>query len=131
MLQKSSNFVIDASVVIAYIQEEVGQEVAAHYIEELATISAVNFSEVLYAGYKNGYKELQRQELFNLLPNIAVFDADQASLAASLYPFTKQYGLSFADRACLALAKSMGAPVVTADKIWQGIDIGVEIIVIR
>jgi len=44
----------------------------------------------------------------------------------------KQYGLSLGDRACLALAKSYGTLVMTADKIWEKLNInGIEIQVIR
>jgi PIN domain nuclease of toxin-antitoxin system len=35
------------------------------------------------------------------------------------------------DRACLALAQQLDLPVLTADKIWQRLDIGVSIQLIR
>jgi PIN domain nuclease of toxin-antitoxin system len=36
-----------------------------------------------------------------------------------------------ADRACLALGLRLGGPVVTADRVWGKLDIGIEIILIR
>ncbi len=36
-------------------------------------------------------------------------------------------GLSLGERACLAL----GRPLVTADRVWGNLDVGVEVIVIR
>ena len=46
---------------------------------------------------------------------------------------TKRVGLSHGDRACLALAKKMGLPAVTADRAWAEIAdaIGVEVVLIR
>jgi len=35
------------------------------------------------------------------------------------------------DRACLALGLRLGCPVITADRMWAGLDVGVEILVIR
>jgi ribonuclease VapC len=40
-------------------------------------------------------------------------------------------GLSFGDRACLALAKSLVAPALTADRSWARLDLGIAIEVIR
>mgnify|MGYP001269866413 FL=1 len=46
---------------------------------------------------------------------------------------TKRVGLSHGDRACLALAKKMGFPAVTADRAWAEIAdaIGIEVVLIR
>lgn len=39
--------------------------------------------------------------------------------------------LSFGDRACLALGKALGLSVLTADRKWHDLDIGVDIRLIR
>jgi PIN domain nuclease of toxin-antitoxin system len=44
---------------------------------------------------------------------------------------TRHLGLSLADRACLALARRRSARVVTADRTWAGLAVGVEIETIR
>ncbi|MGF1641319.1 MAG: hypothetical protein ACFCUO_10260 [Rhodospirillales bacterium] len=36
-------------------------------------------------------------------------------------------GFSRGDRACLALVKRRGLPAVTADRLWTGVDLGVEV----
>ena len=59
------------------------------------------------------------------------FDMQQAYIAGSLWQQTKELGLSLGDRACLALAIHLDLPVLTADKIWQQLDIGVSIQLIR
>jgi|GEM_PF-2780485 len=40
-------------------------------------------------------------------------------------------GLSLGERACLALALALGRPLVTADRVWGNLDVGVEVILIR
>ncbi len=59
------------------------------------------------------------------------FDANQAVAAAALRAATRSHGLSFGDRACLALAQSTGLPVLTADRAWRGVGLDVDIEVIR
>lgn len=62
---------------------------------------------------------------------IIAFDAELADAAASLRQPTRHLGLSLRDRACLALARSVNAAVITADRAWLGLDIGVRIEAIR
>jgi PIN domain nuclease of toxin-antitoxin system len=61
----------------------------------------------------------------NICPYVAAFP--KAIGGEALQPF----GLSLADRACLALAKQRGLPVLTADRIWQTLDLGVAVVLIR
>ena len=50
---------------------------------------------------------------------------------ALLRPLTKASGLSLADRACLALAKRLDIPVLTADRSWADLNLGVAAQLIR
>ena len=59
------------------------------------------------------------------------FGWDLAMAAAGLRPATRSQGLSFADRACLALAIREDAVALTADRKWADLDIGCRIEVIR
>jgi len=59
------------------------------------------------------------------------FDMQQAHIAGNLWQQTKPFGLSLGDRACLALATHLDLPVLTADKIWAQLDIGVPVRLIR
>lgn len=123
--------VIDASVVLAYWNREQGWERAQSELEDGVAVSLI-FAEVVtwlalkgtsVADISNGWSALQ----------IAVhpFDQKQAFAAGLLAPLTKPFGLSLADRACLVLARQLGAPVVTADRAWKKLDFGIEIRVIR
>ena len=51
--------------------------------------------------------------------------------AASFRPPTRYLNCSFADRACLATGLVRGLPVVTADRDWASVDLGVEVILFR
>lgn len=59
------------------------------------------------------------------------FTETQARVAGSLVAETRHLGLSLADRACLALALELKAPVCTADKIWKKLHLAVAVPVIR
>jgi ribonuclease VapC len=62
---------------------------------------------------------------------IVDFTTDMAVSAASLRSATKSLGLSFGDRACLALGQKQSGLVLTADRSWAELDTGVEVVVIR
>jgi ribonuclease VapC len=49
----------------------------------------------------------------------------------SRMPLTKTHGLSLADRACLALAKRLDIPIVTADRDWADLNLGITLQLIR
>lgn len=130
-----NKIVIDTSAVIALINKEEGFEVVEKHLGN-AIISSVNFSEVITMVNRELFKtENERAEGLKLIKNtfshIVEFDVEQAITAASLDSITKKYGLSLGDRACLALAKSQKLPVLTADKVWKELEIGVKVQLIR
>jgi PIN domain nuclease of toxin-antitoxin system len=57
-------------------------------------------------------------------------DAD-AMAAAALYPKATGKGLSLGDRACLALAQRLGAPALTAERVWAELDLDIDVQLIR
>ena len=57
--------------------------------------------------------------------------AGDAEIAAALWTLTRAAGLSFGDRSCLALASRLGVPVLTTDRAWAKVDVGVPIELIR
>ena len=58
-------------------------------------------------------------------------DHDEPPVLRPIRDKAKALGLSLGDRACLALAQREALPVLTADRNWLKLIIGVEIKVIR
>jgi ribonuclease VapC len=126
-----TGIVADASAVIALL---IGEPFHGFDPQRLAnaSISAVNLSEVLARLLAIGMPESAVDiAVANLNLRVVPFDEPQAHAAARLRPLTRQAGLSLGDRACLALGNARGCPVVTADRVWATVDVGVEIVVIR
>ena len=102
-----------------------------------AVMSTVNWAEVVARvrgeaanGDGTGASDL-RFELCALGLRLKEFSAEQADLAGELRRSTREFGLSLGDRACLALALARSEPVLTADRVWHRLRLGVEIEVIR
>ena len=121
----------DASAALALLLNEPGGEKVAEAIRG-AVISSVNMSEV-YAKTIDMAKDVEAaRNFFKSLPvRVAGFDDDHALVAGQLRRETRQYGLSFGDRACLATAMIEKRPVMTADKAWRNLDLDIEVILIR
>ncbi len=126
-----NDIVVDASAIIALL---VGEPITRVDPTRLAgaSISAVNLSEVLARLQEFGTPESEAiAAVARLELRIVPFDEPQARIAARLRSITRRAGLSLGDRACLALGDRLGCPVVTADRIWISLDLGVDVIVIR
>lgn len=122
-MSKEKQIILDASALLALLQEEPGSDEVEQNLSH-AVMSAVNYSEVLTILVKTGFDEEEAVTLItDMLHEIIPFDAEQAALVAFLYKETKKYGLSFGDRACLALGQLKQATVFTADKIWSKLHI--------
>ncbi len=126
-----ANYVLDASALLAFFQREPGYAAVAEILND-SFMSSVNLAEVLSYSADRG-AELQRVEIqCRVLPiRILPFQREDVLLTAELRPITKRFGLSLGDRACLALGQKMGATVITADRVWADLNIGVEIRLIR
>jgi len=123
--------VLDASAVLAVLHKEPGADLVLARIGG-AAISAVNFAEVVTRlAQKGGDLSQVLTDLHNLLGDIRPFDLQQAEAAGLLDTSTRPYGLSLGDRACLALAKHLNVPALTADQVWARLEIGVTIELIR
>src|SRR5664280_1347783 len=101
---------------MAWLQDEDGAPVVVEAIGAGATISVVNWAEVLSKVAEAGKEpETLIAELADLgvddrtLPIAPITNGDCIEMAR-LRPVTKPQGLSLADRACLALAARLGVP---------------------
>jgi PIN domain nuclease of toxin-antitoxin system len=125
------DIVADASAILAALKNEPFSNVDPRLLVG-ATVSAVNVCEVLSKLHDDGLNEEQAQAAVAVMDlRVVPFDGLQARTAARLRSMTRHAGLSLGDRACLALADRLGYPVVTADRVWASLEVGIEIIMIR
>lgn len=134
----SSVSVLDASAVLAYLQQEKGQDRVEEAMDEGSCwLSAVNMCEVLSKLCEKGMPPLEAQATVSDLGlKVIDFDADLAAMAAMLRVQTRPIGASLGDRACLALAQQASqtkvAPiVVTAERVWAKLKWPFKVVVIR
>jgi PIN domain nuclease of toxin-antitoxin system len=127
-----NEIVLDASAVLAVIQNERGAEKLTASVLGNAVISTVNLAEVQSKLVKNGYSPTQGwQDALRLVPSVQSFTANHARIAGDLIATTERFGLSLGDRSCLALAIALNAPVYTTEQTWKNLQVGVQIHVIR
>ena len=134
----SSVSVLDASAVLAYLQQERGQERVEEALDRgPCRMSAVNLCEVLGKLCDKGMPLDEAQAAVSDLGLIIVdFDTDLAAVAAGLRGRTKSIGASLGDRACLALAEHIAqgpdAPTLfTAEQAWNKLRWPFKVVVIR
>jgi PIN domain nuclease of toxin-antitoxin system len=127
------DFVLDASAVLAFLWKEPGwQRVSDVLSAGGSALGAVNAAEV---GSKVSDRGMPDDKIETVLHSLDVeivpFDAAQAVLASLLRARTRVLGLSLGDRACLALGQARNAVVLTADRSWTTLDLGIRIECIR
>lgn len=126
-----SSTVLDASALLAFLHRETGFQVVADHIKD-AAVSAVNLSEVVARLADRGLLgQVIRESLEDMSIAVIPFETEQAYIAAMLRTETRSVGLSLGDRACLALARQLRVPALTADRRWAELDVGVNVQVIR
>lgn len=124
-------YVLDASALLALIQNEKGADVVTRHLSQ-SVISTVNYSEIIskLMQYNIAFADAAGIVVDLAIPVID-FDSEMASESAKLKHQTRSFGLSLGDCACLALAKIKGYEVITADAIWDKADTRVSITLIR
>lgn len=126
-----SKVVLDASALLAVLRAERGRE-RVEAVLEGAAIGAVNLSEVIAKLVEDEVPERAIRDAIRPLDlNVYPFDTEQAYLAGVLRRATRAHGLGLGDRACIALARHLGAKALTADRSWSRLDLDVRIELIR
>jgi PIN domain nuclease of toxin-antitoxin system len=93
-----SDYVLDASAVLAFLNRETGTERVAEILAD-AVISSVNLSEIITKLVEIGVPEQEIQQVLHYLScEIVPFDEDGAWYVARLRPLTRHLGLSLGDR---------------------------------
>ncbi|MGH2618927.1 MAG: type II toxin-antitoxin system VapC family toxin [Thermomicrobiales bacterium] len=136
-MDEVAGVVLDASALLAYLQDEPGSETVEAAIDFGAVINVVNYAEVLSrladAGQEpaTAHRRLREQGLIGGLLKVEPLNEDDAVAIARLRTRTRAQGLSLGDRACLATGLRLGRPVNTADRSWAAVDVGVTVRLIR
>jgi ribonuclease VapC len=124
--------VLDASAILAMLNDEPGAEKITPELLSRATTSAVNLAEVQTILVREGGDPDESWALaVDPIPDVEPFTAEQARIAGTLIQKTRSLGLSLGDRACLALAIALNAPVYTTDQLWRKLKLGVPIYLLR
>ena len=126
-----TDVVLDSSAVLALVHGEAGAERVKATLP-LAVLGTVNHAEVVT---KLVERRMPPEEIAELLQDFDLdlhpFDETLAFETGVLRASTRGRGLSLGDRACLALARRLDASVLTADRAWRGLEVGVPVEMLR
>jgi ribonuclease VapC len=114
------SMVYDASALLAWLRAEPGGE-RVEAMTGPRLVSAVNLAEVVQRLHRDYGSEAVREAIAALALTVIPVDAQLAEQAGFMARQTATAGLSLADRFCLALARQLGLPALTADRIWLSI----------
>lgn len=113
--------VLDASAILAFLQDEPGAARVEEGLSEGAAVGAANWSEVAQkVRSRRGEWEIVAGLLRGYRLQVEPVTAVDAEAAASLWKPASS--LSLGDRLCLALGERLDAPVWTADREWSRFD---------
>jgi ribonuclease VapC len=120
--------VLDASAILAHVLDEPGGNAALDHFPE-GVVSAVNLSEVVARLVRDGVPEaIAIGQVAGYEFNVRAATQTQAEAAGAL---ASHKPLSLGDRFCIALARELNLPVVTADRIWASLGLPVPVELIR
>lgn len=124
---------LDASALLAVAFNEDGAEqVLLALSRPRVGITVANLTEVISKLRQRGMSMAGCRAFIDDLQLIVVSaDTETALLAGELHAQARWAGLSLGDATCLATAVQFGASVVTADRAWERLDVGVGIQVVR
>jgi PIN domain nuclease of toxin-antitoxin system len=127
-----SSYIVDSSALLAAILQEDGGLEAIREMGEESLVSTVNLVEVVSKLQDASWTEDEIDAALERVPiEVAPFTESQALDAGFIRNLTRSSGLSLGDRSCFALARERMLPVLTGDRQWVKVDVGVEVRLIR
>lgn len=122
--------VADTSVVLAILKGEEGAAEGERLIRN-GVIGVANLIEAAARGEEFGIETaltLSSLTIWNV--EVAAIDRGVADQALALWRFRKQ-GISLGDRLCIGLARARGLGVLTGDRRWAELPLGVPVVLFR
>lgn len=119
---------LDASALLAWLQDEPGSDVVEDYLSE-AAVPATNWAEVLQKVDQHGRDASSVAGLIRGL-GVTILDVTETDAEAAAGLWRIGPSLSLADRICLAMGVARQIRVLTADAAWADID-QAEVVVVR
>jgi ribonuclease VapC len=124
-------YALDSSAVIALVRRERGWEKVQAALER-SVISAVNLTESMTKLIRQGGEPRLVERLLKALDlEVIPWDEELAWAGRDLCHLAWTSGISFADRACLTLARHLNLAAMTADSEWKKPGHGVRISLFR
>lgn len=131
MRTDGAQYVLDSSALIALVRRERGWEKVGAALDR-SVICAVNLAESLTKlVHKGGDPRLTERLLQDLKLEVLPFDEELAWASRDLCSLAWTHGISFADRACLSLARHLRLHALTGDAKWKDLDLGIPIKLFR
>ncbi|MFZ1411559.1 MAG: type II toxin-antitoxin system VapC family toxin [Micropruina sp.] len=109
--------VLDASALLAYLFGEPGSDAVEESLLAGSACCAVNYSEVIQKIQSAGVDWNTAVGVLDAM-GLDVLDATATDAVAAAELWKSGSSLSLADRFCLATAKRLAVPVLTADRAW-------------
>lgn len=126
-----SEFVADASAILAFVRGERGEKRVAA-VREQCVVSSVNLLESISKLMRYDMPADQVQSILReSFPRIIPLDRELAETSAVFHAATHKLDVSYADSVCLMLGSRRNATVLTADKKWKELDVNVKLELIR
>ena len=127
-----SKIVLDASAILAIINQEPGHEKLIPEMLAEAVCSTVNLAEVQAKLVSRGWSPSEAwEDATSPIQEAIAFTVEHAQRSGDLALQSKRLGRSLGDRACLALAATLQCPVYTTDKAWKELKTQIKIYILR
>jgi ribonuclease VapC len=113
--------ILDASALLVFLLSEPGEDRVAQVLLSGATMSTLNFTEVVSRYVARGASRGAETLLRRLPVSLVAVDEDLAEQSAQLAHIALAGPLPLGDRICLALGQRMEMTILTADPSWLAI----------
>ena len=124
-------YVLDSSAVIALVRREQGWERVNAALQH-SVISAITLTESMTKLIRRGGESRLVERLLRALGlEVIPWDEELAWASRDLCPLAWTNGISFADRACLTLARHLDLTAMTGDAEWKKPSHGVRVSLFR